>query len=296
MTYAPICLFVFKRLEETKQTVASLQANSESRFSDLYIFSDAARNESESSHVSEVRKYIHTISGFKSITIFEVEQNKGLANSIIDGVSSIISKKERVIVLEDDLILSSNFLAYMNQALDFYENNNQIISISGFSYNNIFPINYPYDATFGIRASSWGWATWVDRWIEVDWDVSDYNSFRFNVRKRLKFNKGGSDMSRMLSKQMKQKINSWAIRFCYYQSKYNLYDVIPKTSKVINIGFNNDGEHCRVKGYEDSLDVSGSKIFYFPSQVIVNNTIVKKMRRNHSLYKRLKRFIIKKRL
>lgn len=117
---APIVLFTFKRLDTLFQTVEALQNNRLSINSDLIIFSDAGRNEEEKIAVAAVREYINTISGFRSVTINVAANNKGLAKSIIDGVSSILEQYETVIVLEDDLVISPNFLEYMNQALTFY--------------------------------------------------------------------------------------------------------------------------------------------------------------------------------
>ncbi|WP_141089548.1 glycosyltransferase, partial [Campylobacter concisus] len=100
---APIVLFVYNRLDHTKQTIEALQKNEISNKSDLFIYSDAAKNEESKQKVADVREYIKSINGFKNITIIEREKNYGLANSIIDGVTKIVNEYGKVIVLEDDL-------------------------------------------------------------------------------------------------------------------------------------------------------------------------------------------------
>jgi hypothetical protein len=288
---APVCLFVYIRLEETKQAIDALKNNYLSDKTNLYIFSDGPKNNAALEKVSAVREYINTISGFNKTKIIESEINKGLSESIISGVSKIIDEYGKVIVIEDDLITSRNFLYYMNTALDFYQDTKRVLSISGFSFPIQFPENYAYDTSFGIRASSWGWATWKDRWGEVDWYVSDYNRFKYNIVKRMKFNRGGSDLSHMLSKQMRGKINSWAIRFCYHQFKNDLVDVFPVISKVKNIGFGENAENCDIEIKNNTLDYSDKSKFNFPSHIQLFPNIIRQFRRFNSLTQRFQRKI-----
>ena len=108
MTYAPIALFTYNRADHAQRAVESLLQNAEAKDSDLFIFSDGAKNEKAIKGVEDNRKYIHTVTGFKTITIIEREKNWGLANSLIAGITDVINKYGRVIVVEDDLILTSS--------------------------------------------------------------------------------------------------------------------------------------------------------------------------------------------
>lgn len=274
MIPAPILLFTYKRLQELKQTVEALQDNLLAKESELYIFSDAAKSEKDQHAVIEVRNYLKTIVGFKKNHIVEASHNKGLANSIIDGVTIILKQSNKVIVLEDDLITSSNFLDFMNQALDFYEKNEKVFSIAGYS----FPLKHDEtaDIYFTKRSSSWGWATWKDRWDNIDWKVSDYKKFKNNPTMQKSFNRMGSDLSSMLMKQMNGKMDSWAIRWCYHQFKQNLFTVYPTTSKVKNIGFSDGATHTIehfFSRYATNLDQSRKILFklkdpYFDKDII----------------------------
>ena len=131
---APIVLFVYNRLEHTRLTVEALQKNELANQSELFIYSDAAKNKNEQFKVYNVRKYIDNIDGFKKVTIFERKKNLGLANSIIDGVTNIVNKYGKIIVLEDDLVTSSFFLRYMNDALTKYKGNKRIWEVGGYVY------------------------------------------------------------------------------------------------------------------------------------------------------------------
>jgi len=237
----PIILFTYRRIPE--KTIKSLQSNKISRDSELFIFSDGYKNEIDKKDVLEVRKYLKTIKGFKNITIIEREQNWGLAKNIIKGVTEIINKYEKVIVLEDDLIVSNDFLEYMNGALEFYKDEKKIWSISGYTPPLKCLENYDRDVYISVRANSWGWATWKDRWKTIDWDIKDWKEFKKDKKGIKRFNLGGNDMFKMLELQMLGKIDSWAIRWCYNQFKQYKYTVYPKCSKIINIGFDNVGTH-----------------------------------------------------
>ncbi|HLP04293.1 MAG TPA: hypothetical protein VK152_02585 [Paludibacter sp.] len=281
---APICLFVYSRLVEAKMTVESLKRNRLAAESQLFVFSDGPV-ESNKEEVQAVRDYIHGITGFANVTIYESGVNKGLANSIISGVSMMFKDFSKVIVLEDDLLLSTNFLCFMNEALDFYENKKRVLSVSGYSLMLKYPGNYPYDTAYSLRASSWGWATWNDRWEEIDWDVKSYNSFKFNIFKRLRFNWGGSDMSHMLDKQMNGRVNSWAIRFCYHQYEHNMLDVFPVVSKVANVGFGEAATNTK-KGlfsYNTTLDCSNKTHFNMQEDIRLSVPTLLQMKAYHSI-------------
>lgn len=264
--YAPICLFTYNRFDETKKTINALKNNHLAKDSELFIYSDGPKNESDFDKIVEVRSFLKNIKGFKSIVYNESETNKGLANSIIDGVSEIIRIYKMVIVLEDDLITSPNFLNFMNQALMYYKNDTKVFSISGYTMNLKGLNRHHKDFYFGRRASSWGWGTWIDRWMSVDWEVKNYKDFISDKKATQNFNKGGSDMTRMLKSQMNGKIDSWAIRFCFQQYIDNLACVFPKVSKVQCIGFSKNATHTvAAKKFLTYLDCSNKTDFKFNS-------------------------------
>ena len=132
MTYAPIALFTYSRPDHTRQAVESLLRNAESQDSDLFVFSDGPKTEAKVAGVEENRKYIRAITGFHSVTIVERETNWGLARSLIAGISEVIGRYGRVIVVEDDLVLSPYFLKFMNEGLEKYQDDEMVAAISAF--------------------------------------------------------------------------------------------------------------------------------------------------------------------
>ena len=283
----PICLFTYNRLSETRKTIDALQNNFLAKQSDLYIYSDGGKNDEDIQKILKLREYLHSISGFKSINIFESMNNKGLANSVIAGVSNVLENHDKIIVLEDDLVSSPNFLDFLNQSLEFYKNDNNIFSISGYTLN-LPSLPGKKDYYFGYRASSWGWGIWSDRWDEIDWNVSDYDNFKNDKKAIKKFKRGGSDLPRMLKNQITGKIDSWAIRFCYHQYKHNLLTVFPVTSKLISIGFSAEATNTiGTKRFNTPLDKERKTKYHFENFYNIDENITKEFASKFSLKSRI---------
>ncbi|OJJ23687.1 hypothetical protein BKI52_04870 [marine bacterium AO1-C] len=240
---APIVLFAYNRPWHLQQTVNALLKNPLAQESILYIFSDAAKDENSQALVTQVRSYIHKITGFKKVFIAEKAKNAGLAPSVIEGVTKVLEKHQKAIVLEDDMICSKDFLKFMNDCLDFYQNQQEIFSISGYTYPINIPTDYNDDVFIFPRASSWGWGTWLNRWEKADWEMEDYANFMKNKTAQKVFNQGGEDLTPMLIKQQKQRISSWAVRWSYTHYKHSGYCLFPIQSKIHNIGTDNSGVH-----------------------------------------------------
>lgn len=283
MDFVPVVLFVYNRLSHTKKTIESLEKNNLAKETELFIFSDnhkVSANEEEVRKVREVREYIRTIDGFKKINIIEAKENKGLANSVIEGITQIINVYGKVIVLEDDLVVSEYFLSFINNALNVFEKNKEIWSISGYTP----PINfegYTDDLYIIKRGCSWGWATWKDRWETINWSNEFYKNALSDRSIRKSFNQTGYDMSIMLEFQLKGQIDSWAIRWCYNQFIQDKYTVYPVKSFVQNIGTDNSGTHS---GNTNKYNVKISNInqLIIKDNISENKKIVKRFRRFYS--------------
>jgi hypothetical protein len=287
---APVLLFTYKRVDVLKQTLAALQANTQAKDTELFVFSDGWKNETDKRGVQGVREYLKEVEGFKRIVVRESPSNKGLANSIIEGVSQVIDQYGKVIVLEDDLITTPNFLSFMNACLDKYKSESQVFSISGYSFNLSETTNEAESGYFLYRGWSWGWATWRDRWNDIDWMVKDYASFLKNSTLQKKFARGGSDLNAMLRKQMNGKMDSWAIRWFYHQFKVNGLTFYPVYSKVYNIGFGEDATHTTGsdKRYIPRLDKSFSESYAFPTRVEISSFFQKKFLQKMGIRSRIK--------
>jgi hypothetical protein len=285
---APIALFVYNRPWHTQQTVEALQRNTLAIESEIFIFSDAPKNEKAVDNVNDVRKYIQTIDTFKKVTIIERDENWGLAKSIIQGVTEIINEYGKIIVLEDDLITSEQFLAYMNMALKQYEESDSIFSITAFSFSENF-LNIPKGYTEKIylhpRPMSWSWATWKNRWEICDWEISDYKYLKQDNYFINQFKRIGPDLPKMLELQMNKKIDSWYVRFCYSAYKSRMLTVYPINSLISNIGHDGTGVHCTVdesNKYTNSFNNPIQQVdeLFLPEEIHLNEKIVSRFNKN----------------
>lgn len=247
---APVVLFAYMRADHLRQTLLALKANPEAASTELYVYCDAAKSSEHQIKVDEVRRLVADIDGFASVHRIYRDKNMGLANSIIEGVTQVLTLHERVIVLEDDLVTSPYFLSYMNEALNRFEHDEQVISIHGYVYpvEDVLP-----EAFFIPGADCWGWATWRRGWalFNSDGQALIKELKHRKLEKEFDFN-GSYSYTKMLKNQVNGKNDSWAIRWyasAFLANKVTLY---PGQSLVKNIGFDNSGVHCE---YNSDFDV-----------------------------------------
>lgn len=255
MPYAPIALFVYNRPVHAQETVRALQRSSIANESDLFVFSDAPKSHEAQATVKQVRDYIKSIDGFRRITIVERTENRGLANSIVEGVTQMTRDFGRVIVLEDDLVTSPHFLEFMNMALDRYENDDRVMQIAGYMFPAKFSVTE--DALFLPFISSWGWATWSRAWRHLDRREEDMERLLADAALRRQFDLNGRyKYSKILEAQLKKKVDSWAIFWYLSVFRRKGLSLFPKKSLVRNLGFDGTGVNCTVSKFDqDELDL-----------------------------------------
>lgn len=241
-TYAPILLFVYNRPEHVRRNIQALLKNELAAESELFIYSDAAKDETSQAAVKEVRAFIRSIQGFKKITITERAENWGLARSIIDGVTTQINRYGRVIVLEDDLVVAPHFLQFMNDALETYRDEERVghIQACDFTHDPSLP------DTFLIKwTGSWGWGTWDRTWKHFNADgkalLTELESRKLTYT--FDFN-GKYGYTRMLRRQIEGKNNSWAIRWNASLFLKGILSLNVGKSLVQNEGFDGSGTNC----------------------------------------------------
>jgi len=303
---SPIVLFVYNRPLHTRQTIESLSKNLLASDSILYIYCDASMNKHDSIKVDQVRSYVRSVNKalFKEIVIIEKTTNEGLASSIIDGVSSVVSKHGKVIVLEDDIVTGKSFLKFMNSALDFYQNKKRIWHISGWNYP--IEVDSLSDVFIWRGMECWGWATWRDRWSFFKKDA-EHTIDKFNKDDISALNLDNSrNVWRQVVDNKSGKINTWAI--FWYTTIYENNGMSVNISRSLsqNIGIDGTGANCddndvyRIdnKGYfkqslnfefeedlrENKLAVEKIKAFYKRNRGNILDRVVRKLRKIIRMY------------
>jgi hypothetical protein len=253
MGLAPIALFVYNRPWHTRQALEALAENRLANQSELFVFSDGPKENAPIGtliKIEEVRNIIREKQWCGNVKIIESKHNKGLADSIIDGVTQIVNQYGKIIVLEDDIITSKFFVDFMNNALDVFEYQKKVMHITGHS----FPLKgIKQDIYFLNYVSPWGWGTWIDRWKFFEKDASlllsklhkfpDFNSENYNCG-------FGNEFYEQLIRNSDSRLKTWAVKWHTSIFLEGGICLFPQKSLVLNIGFDNSGENCgNVKPY-----------------------------------------------
>lgn len=250
MRYSPIIISVYDRLEHLQRCISSLLANKLAIESDLFIISDAPYKKEDESNICNIRNYILGIKGFKNVHCIFRDKNLGGHNSIIDGITSVLKNHDSFIFLEDDIVVSCDFLQYMNDGLLFYKDDSNIFSICGFKHNFQLPFNYNAEIYFYPCSSPWGFATWRDRWITVNHEYYDrYSELKKNKMHYDTFTSIGFYIKGILQADSRGDIEASDLRVYYHMFKNSMCSVFPTISKTQNWGFDGTGEHCGNKEY-----------------------------------------------
>jgi hypothetical protein len=255
MSLAPIVLFAYNRPWHVKQTLESLSKNAEAIDSDLFIYVDGPKPNATAEQLQknkDVKAVIREKEWCKSVTIFESDSNKGLADSVIQGITKIFTTYERVIVIEDDVLVSPFFLRFMNDALTVFEKENRLLSIG--SWNYFTNPNTTKENFFMNMPDTIAWATWKRSWNLFEYDgLKLYNQLHSRGLMK-KFNLDGKfDFESMLLSQTQGKVSSWAIRWTAIAVLNNTLSLYPKQSLSKHIGFGTDSTNCEGDDYNKNL-------------------------------------------
>lgn len=297
MGFAPVILFVYNRPDHTIKTLTALEKNKLADQTVLYIYSDAAKSENSEQAVTQVRKIINKPWNFKEVIVIERTKNWGLAANVIDGVTKVVNAHGKIIVLEDDLETSVFALDYFNQALRHYEDEDQVMEISGYSYP-LKDLNKLPESFFFRVANSWGWATWARAWqhfnANIDELVSDFTAeqiHQFSIE-------GKENFWKQVQEFKAGKISSWAIRWYASVFKKNGLVLYPRNSMTQNIGNDGSGTHTASEStYQVKL--AEAPVSYFPTEICENKEAYEAIKyfyahRKGSLINRGIRFLKKK--
>jgi hypothetical protein len=275
MTATPIALFTYNRAEHTARVLNSLANCARLDECSIHIYCDAPKRAEHAPSVEASRAVVREQAAKFHATVIERDTNFGLARSIVEGVTDLCDRYGRVIVLEDDLVLSPSFIDYMLQALDRYAEEKNAYQVSGY----MFPIEQPKDADafFLPLITTWGWATWRRAWQIFDWDASDALEKLKDPAVRRRFDLQNSyPYTVMLQNQLQGQTQSWGILFWWQVFKANGLALHPRESLVWNGGFDSSGTNCGDQGWSIEpgaavvTHTNSKNSFVFPKSVTMH--------------------------
>jgi hypothetical protein len=129
----------------------------------------------------------------------------------------------------------------MNEALERYENNEDVFSICGFWPPKPAPGD---DSAFFLNYfAGWGWATWKRAWDFFDYNAAGWEMLLKNKRLAWDFDlEGRFDFTAMLLSQVKNN-TTWDIQWNWIVYREKKLCLFPPRSLTTNIGFDAEGSH-----------------------------------------------------
>jgi hypothetical protein len=265
--WAPIALFIYKRPEHARRAIVGLQACDGAASSPIYVFADGPKSEAELPAVEATRAVARELLGGSAVFV-EREANRGLAESIIAGATELCDRHGSIVAVEDDLVVAPSFLRFLNEGLERYRDEPQVMQISGHMF--VVPaLKDQREAIFLPMTTSWGWATWRRAWNLFEPSAAGWRERLSDAAEARRFNLDGRyDYARMLSRQMTGAVDSWAIRWYYTVFAHHGLVLYPPRTLVSNIGFDATGTHDRLALPANQAPLAAADSFELPTDVV----------------------------
>ncbi len=254
-----IAVFCYKRAAKLKTSMEALLQNPECASMDVIFFCDGPKNDVDAPGVQATRAYIDTITGFKNVYKYFHEKNVSTGPNFREGITYLCDHYDQFIVVEDDLVVSPNYIRYMLDALNYYQKELSVFCITGYC----FPIqknSYSFDTLVHTRFCSYGWGSWSDRVNQVTWDQQELlHLMNTSPDFKTRLNKEGMDLYRMLKKQILGTISTWDIQMQVHVAEHRMKVIYPVLSKTKNIGFDQESTNTFGIDYLQTVTDRGEK-------------------------------------
>ncbi len=265
---APILISVYTRLKHLQGCIDSLKENELAKETDLFVVSDGPHLPQLQDAIEQIRMYVGTVQGFKSVTLFAWETNCGGAESVRRARMKIFAQYDRLIFMEDDNIVSPLFLAYMNDGLVRFQDDSTVFGVCGFNVNVKIPEGYPFDVYFMNYISANGWGTWKHKYLPFleNYTLPDFKSKEFKSYFRY-LEKSANNLKRMV----RQGANWGDAKVTHYLFQQQLVCMFPCKSLVYNTGWDGSGEHCGKDESYLNLEINTKvPLIRFPSTTAID--------------------------
>lgn len=263
MTLAPVVIFSYDRPNHLKRTLEALAKNKLAKESELFIYCDGAKEngpKEQSERIIENRKVAHSSSGFKSVSVIERPQNIGLKANIVGAVTEIVNKYGRVITLEDDIVTSPGFLQFMNEALEMYKDDEQVMHISGYMWPHRLPLQETF--FYEMPYPGGGWATWKRAWQYFDDDA--VKLYRLWENRWDEFNIVGAHLQKQLYDNYRGTLNTWFVKWHAVLLERGGLTLYPGKSLTNNIGFDESATNCYTTNKFDVVPIDSVRVKRIP--------------------------------
>lgn len=267
---APVVVYTYDRIGHLKDTIQALQLNHLALDTDLFVVSDGPKNNSAKKQIDTLRDYVDDIKGFRSINKIYRNKNLGAFESITSAEKQIISDYGRIISMEDDIVTSRNYLDFINSGLNYFEDAEDIFSVSG--YCHPIRIENGYDSWLNIWHCPWGYGMWKKKYLALNLSENPYLQVLKNREKYKILIRYGDFFLDTLIGDYQKKFVAADARICGEMLLKDMKTVMPSISKVQNIGCDGSGAHSsETNRYDVELDTGQKRVFSFSSEFDINS-------------------------
>ena len=278
MVYAPVAIWTLNRNEHLKRCIESLEKNSFARNTELFISVDYHPSERYEEGYQSIKNYLAGNKfKFKKVYMFYQETNLGPVENYNFIIREAFSKYDRIIISEDDNEFGPYFLEYMDYMLEKYESAEDVFAIGGYSY----PVQWKNDGNSVVKInnifSAWGSGIWREKYERCLTNLE-----RKNVDILMKNFKEIFRIWRYSPKAFCNLVHSYLgkggimcgnngdflpedITLGMYLIWKKQYFIIPKTTQVINTGYDGSGVHCI-----SNVSARERKISKCESEILIN--------------------------
>lgn len=263
MKIAPIVIFSYDRPDHLRQTLDALAKNDLANESELFLYCDGAKESTTQEikvRIKHNREVAHSAIGFKKVTVIEREKNFGLKANIVDAVTEIVNEYGRIITLEDDIVTSPGYLRFMNEALELYKDDEQVMHISGYMWPHRWPL--PETFFYEVPYPGGGWATWARAWKYYDDDAAKL--YHYWEKRWDEFNVVGTHLQKQLYDNYKGTLNTWFIKWHAVLLQRGGVTLYPGKSLTNNIGFDSMATNCYPTTKFDVVPVNSIEVKRIP--------------------------------
>jgi len=238
----PLALFIYNRPSLLAKTLEKIREN---QLAKIYFFADGPklRDSADLKKCKEVRSLVDKINWPCEVIKIYNEKNQGLRHQIEEKLSLLFSLEDTAVILEDDCLPESDFFRFCQDGLRAYADCARVMAITGNQY--IEKQSGPFFSRF---PHCWGWATWRRAWQAYDGKISGWPEFKTSSRWKTEFLPEEKQFWEPLFDRVHHgDINSWAYRWLATVWIHDGLVLTPPVNLVSNIGFGDDGTHCRAK-------------------------------------------------
>ncbi|GAB6079003.1 hypothetical protein [Hydrogenobaculum acidophilum] len=232
----PVLYMVFNRPDIVQKAFGQIRKAKPKK---LYIAQDGPRPHvpDEKDKIFKVREYIlSNIDWECEVKTLCRDENLGIDKGALNAIDWFFENEEQGIILEEDVYMSLSGFWFLEKMLNKFKNDKDVWFV--LAYNTI---DIPYDYVKTDYFWSWGYATWKDKWENLNF--SNRNDFG-NI-------KNTSHLYKYFENPRKAKLYECHMMFHdkhkeFYDSKISrelicnkAFSIIPKFSFSAHIGFEN---------------------------------------------------------